>query len=133
MDEIIKKTGVFVPLNLFVITKFDDPKGPIANISDETPTYSDGVNRFLTKGQVVQMLKEGHIVHNHTVNHDRNLPQQPETIWRGEIETAEMRIKALYDLAGVPRQVKAFAYPYGRVSSPLETFVSGRIDLCGCH
>lgn len=112
VGQIQTQTGLFVPVTFFAITKFEDPKGPVEEIPEDTPSYNDRVHRYMTKGQLIRLIKAGHRVENHTVNHP-DLSRLSEGSRNAEVEIGEQRIEALWRLAGVPRNYRAFAFPYG--------------------
>lgn len=125
VNEIQQETGVFIPITFFVMTKFDDIPITLEELPDETPSYNDGVHKYMTKGQLVELVRQGHNVQNHTINHPTNLSQLPEGARNAEIITADQRIDALWQLAGQQRQQKLFAYPYGRYNNGvIDTLIS---------
>lgn len=119
MGDIQGETGLFVPVTFFVITKFEDPRGPIEEVPDDTPSYSDRVHRYMTKGQLIHLIQAGYRIENHTVNHP-DLTRLSQGARNAEVEIGEQRIEALWRLAGVPRKHRAFAYPYGRYRDQTE-------------
>lgn len=118
-DDIFKESGIFIPLTFFVLTKFDDFTGEISDVPDETPSYRDGVHQFMRKGEIIDLIKRGHRVENHTVNH-ANLPTLPTGARNAEVETGEERIRALWRIAGRERKNKLFSYPYGNYQNQVE-------------
>lgn len=118
-DDILQETGVFVPLVFFVMTKFANFTGEMDQVSDETPSYDDGINRFMNERQIIDLIKRGHRVENHTVNH-ASLPGLSSGARNAEVEVEEERITSLWRIAGVERKNKLFAYPYGRYQGQVE-------------
>ncbi|MFI5268785.1 MAG: polysaccharide deacetylase family protein, partial [Chloroflexota bacterium] len=97
------------------------PAATMADVPDGTPCYSEdgnfpGKHRYLPKAQVIDLIRQGVHAGNHTVNH-ADLPALTEGAMEGELAVAEQRIQGLWDLAGMQRPVKVFAYPYGHFSS----------------
>lgn len=123
VKEIERETGMFVPLTFFVLTKFQDLPYDISDIPDNTPSYNDGVQRYMTKKDILDLIAAGHQVHNHTVNH-ANLSALPQAVLESEIITSEERVQALWDLAGVSRDYNVFAYPYGNFNQSVLEVVS---------
>lgn len=123
VSEIQRETGVFVPLTFFVLTKFQDLPMDIADIPENTPSYNDRMQRYMTKKDILDIIEAGHQIHNHTVNH-ANLSALPRGVAESEIVTGEERIQALWDLAGKSRDYKAFAYPYGNFNQNVLEIVS---------
>jgi peptidoglycan/xylan/chitin deacetylase (PgdA/CDA1 family) len=119
--EVRQERGVFIPVTAFLITKFEHLGLPtVADIPDATPCYSEdgdfpGKHRYMTKAQAVELIRQGVHVGNHTVNH-ADLPALTQGAMEGELALAEQRIQGLWDVAGVLRPVKVFAYPYGHFS-----------------
>ena len=119
IQEVQRERGIFIPVTAFLITKFEHlPVASMAAVPDGTPCYSEdgdfpGKHRYMTKAQVVELIRGGVHAGSHTVNHP-DLPSLGEGAMEGELVLAEQRIQGLWELAGVPRPVKVFAYPYGR-------------------
>lgn len=119
IKELREERGIFVPVTAFLITKFEHlPATSMADVPDDTPCYSEdgdfpGKHRYMTKWQVIELIRQGLHAGSHTVNH-ADLPSLSEGAMEGELVLAEQRIQGLWDLAGVQRPVKVFAYPYGR-------------------
>ncbi|MEK7617315.1 MAG: polysaccharide deacetylase family protein [Patescibacteria group bacterium] len=112
VDTIERQTGYFVPLTLFTMTRFEGL--PITeDLPDEVPSFNDGRHRYMNKGQLVDMLRKGHYLQNHTADH-MSVTQLPEDRLRDQIEVSEGKIDLLWELAERERTVKAFAYPNGR-------------------
>lgn len=118
-EDIFQESGIFIPLTFFVLTKFDDFTGEINDVPDETPSYQDGVHQFMRKGEIIDLIKRGHRVENHTVNH-ANLPTLPTGARNAEVEVGEERIRALWRIAGRERRNKLFSYPYGSYQNQVE-------------
>lgn len=110
--KVEKEKGWFVPVILFVMTQFMNYPLPVEEIPDNTPLYNDWVNNFMTKRQIIELIKRGFRAENHTVNHAK-LPLLTEGARNAEVEDGERKIEALWRLARVKRKYKAFAYPYG--------------------
>jgi peptidoglycan/xylan/chitin deacetylase (PgdA/CDA1 family) len=119
IQEVHRERGIFIPVTAFLITKFEHlPLASMAAVPDDTPCYSEdgdfpGKHHYMTKAQVIELIRGGVHAGSHTVNHP-DLPSLSEGAMEGELVVAEQRIQGLWDLAGVPRPVKVFAYPYGR-------------------
>ncbi len=118
-EEVANETGFFVPVTFCAIMKLDNPTGPVTELSDNTPMYNDRVHRYLTLRQVINLIQAGHILANHTVNHAL-LPYLSENARNAEVEIAEQRIDAIYQMADVTRPVKILAYPEGRYLGQLD-------------
>ena len=107
-----RETGWFVPLTLFVMTRLEGLPN-IEEIPDDTPSFNDRVHSYMTKGQIIELIKKGHFVENHTIDH-MDITQLSENERSLQVEGGEERINALWELAGRERTCRAFAYPYGR-------------------
>ena len=122
IQEVRRERGIFIPVTAFLIAKFEHlPTAAMADVPDDTPCYSEdrkfpGKHRYMTKGQAVELIRQGLHAGNHTVNH-ADLPALGEGAMEGELAVAEQRIQGLWDLAGVERPVKVFAYPYGHFTN----------------
>lgn|GEM_PF-3102912 len=127
-EEIANETGWFVPVTFCAITKLDDPTIPIEELPDNTPMYNDGRHRYLTLGQVINLIQAGHILANHTVDH-AVLPNLPDGARNAEVEVAEQRINTIYDIAQVARPAKIIAYPLGRYTGELSYIDQLGFDL----
>lgn len=127
VDDVRRQTEWFVPVNFFVLTKFDDPRGPLEEVPDDTPSYSDGVHQYMTKGQLIELIQAGYRVENHTVNHP-DLTRLDVNNRNADVEGGEARIKTLWKLAGRERKYRAFAYPYGRYQGQ-EDYIGGLYDV----
>lgn len=112
LETIAKETGIIVPMTLFSIMKFENLDGPLDQMSDIIPSFSDGTHKYMTKAQLIEMIRRGNNVENHTVNHLK-LNQLTEEARNFEVEYAEKRINELWDIAGVERSTRIFAYPFG--------------------
>lgn len=119
VDDLFKESGIFIPLTFFVLTKFDDFTEELSDVPDETPSYQDDVHQFMRKGEIIDLIKRGHRVENHTVNH-ANLPTLPTGARNAEVEVGEERIRALWRIAGRERRNKLFSYPYGSYQNQVE-------------
>lgn len=120
MDNIERQTGWFVPVILFTMTRFEGL--PITeDLPDEIPSFNDGRHRYMNKGQLIDMLRRGHYLQNHTADH-MSITQLSGDRLRDQIEVSEGKIDALWELAERERTVKAFAYPNGRYQGR-ETFI----------
>lgn len=127
-EEIKKETGLFVPVIICAITKLNDPAGPVNELPLDTPLYNDHFHNYLNLSQSIDLIQAGHIFGNHTVNHGR-LPTLEEGARNGEIETAEERIEAIYQMAKVDRPLKIFAYPEGAYTNQLAYIAQLNFDL----
>lgn len=115
LEEVENETGWFVPSLFFVMTKFEDLPLPIEAIPEETPCYNDGIHQYLTKGQLIELIKRGHWVDNHTVNHPNLLnPNLSELARNADIIEGQRRIQTLWKIAGRKKTYEAFAYPFGQ-------------------
>lgn len=123
VDNVAGETGIFIPLNLFVMTKFEDLPLSVEEIPDQTPSFNDGAHRYMTKVQLVEMIKMGHHVGNHTVNHSY-LTRLSLGARNAEVEVGEERVQKLWDLAGTIRTVKSFAYPFGVFNSAVISYLA---------
>lgn len=112
VERVERETGWFVPLTLFVMTRFEGLAN-IEEIADDTPSFNDRVHSYMTKGQIVELIKKGHFVENHTIDHI-NITQLSESERSLQVERGEERINTLWELSGRERTCRAFAYPYGR-------------------
>lgn len=119
IDEVRKQTGWFVPMNFFVMTKFNDPPLPLAEIPRNTSSYNDDVHQYMSLGEMIEFIQRGHRVENHTVNHG-NLSALSWGARNAEVEGGEERIEEIWQLAGVERDFKTMAYPYGVYQGQLE-------------
>lgn len=112
VDNIERQTGYFVPLTLFTMTRFEGL--PITeDLPDETPSFNDDRHRYMNKGQLLDMLRRGHYLQNHTADH-MSVTQLSGDRLSDQIEVSEGKIDALWELAERERTVRAFAYPNGR-------------------
>jgi peptidoglycan/xylan/chitin deacetylase (PgdA/CDA1 family) len=122
IQDVQQARGVFIPVTAFLITKFDHlPIAIMADVPDNTPCYREDGNlptnhRFMTKAQAIDLIRKGVHAGNHTVDH-ADLPTLSQGDLEGQIASAEQRIQGLWDLAGVSRPVKVFAYPYGHFNA----------------
>lgn len=97
VDNIERQTGYFVPLTLFTMTRFEG--FPISeDLPDEIPSFNDGRHRYMNKGQLVDMLRRGHYLQNHTADH-MSVTQLSGERLRDQIEVSEGKIDALWELA----------------------------------
>lgn len=128
IPEIQLETGYFVPVTICAITKLDDPDVPVEQLSFDTPMYNDSVHRYLTLGQIIDLIQAGHIIGNHTVNH-AVLPNLEEGNRNVEVEGAEQRIDTIYRMAQVKRPARIFAYPLGRYMGELSYIEQLGFDL----
>jgi len=128
-QEIERETGWFIPVTFFIMTKFNDPRVPMSDVSENTPTYNDGEHDYLTLGQVMTILQERHILANHTVDHAILLSTLPEGVRNSEVETGEDRLDVIYDRAGVKRSMKMLAYPVGSYAGQLGFVEQAGFDL----
>ena len=119
LEEVEKETGWFIPVTLFAMTKFENLPLPIEEIPEETPSYNDRAHRYLTKRQLIEMIKKGHRVENHTVNH-ADLRRLSDGARNAEMIEGKNRIRALWKLAGREKKYSAFAYPYGIFEGQVE-------------
>lgn len=124
IDEVERETGWFIPAVFFIITKFNNPTAPIEETDTKSPCYNDKVHSYMTLSEVVESLKRGHNIQNHTVDHpDLTILEADKR--NAQIGTAERRIEKIYKMAGVKRGVKLFAYPYGsykNITGVIEAF-----------
>jgi len=127
-EEVANETGFFVPVTFCAIMKLNNPTAPITELPDDTPMYNDGVHRYLTLRHVINLIKAGHLLANHTVNH-AILPNLSEGARNAEVEIAEQRINTIYQMAGVLRPVKIIAYPQGRYQGQLGYIGQQGFDL----
>lgn len=112
VDSIERQTGLFVPLTLFTMTRFDGL--PLTeDLPDSTPSFRDNIHRYMNKGQLMEMIQLGHYVENHTIDH-MDITRISGDRLRDQVELGEQQIDTLWDLAGRDRVSRAFAYPYGR-------------------
>lgn len=111
-QTVLGSEGVFVPATFFAITKFDDPRGPIEEISGNTPSYRDGKNSYMSRDQLVELIRLDHWVDNHTVNHP-DLSILGIGARSSELEIGRQRINSLWNLAEKEKPWQLFAYPYG--------------------
>lgn len=123
VNDIAGEAGIFIPLNLFVMTKFEDLPMSVEEIPDNTPSFNDGTHRYMSKEQLLEMIKMGHQVSNHTVNHGY-LTRLSLGARNAEVEIGEERIQALWNLAGVSRTSKAFAYPFGVFNQAVVSYLA---------
>lgn len=130
IQEVQRERGIFIPVTAFLITKFEHlPVASMADVPDDTPCYSEagdfpGKHRYLTKAHVIELIRGGVHAGSHTVNH-ADLPSLGEGAMEGELVVAEQRIQGLWDLAGVRRPVKVFAYPYGHFNDRIISVLQG--------
>lgn len=119
MDRVERETGWFVPMTLFALVRFNNLPMNIEDMPDETPCFNDDSHSYMTKGQLIQMIEDGHYVENHTVSHISLARLSPEAKDR-DILLAEERIQELWDLTGRKRLYRVFAYPNGAYSGQAE-------------
>lgn len=100
------------------------------DVSDDTSCFYDGVNRYMTKAQIIQLIKEGHTIGNHGVNH-WFLPGKSELRRNLDIDEGDTRIQQLYDIAGVKRVSKLIAYPFGGINPDILARVRDQGYDCG--
>lgn len=127
-EEVADETGFFVPVTLCAIMKLNNPAVPVTELPDSTPMYNDDVHQYLTLRHVINLIKAGHILANHTVNH-AILPNLSVGARNAEVEIAEERIEAIYQMAGVARPVKIIAYPLGRYQGQMDYIRQQGFDL----
>lgn len=112
LQSINQETGIFVPAVFFVMTKFDNLQTEFNEIGENVPSYRDGSHRYMTKGQLLELIAEGFWVDNHTIDH-ANLPSLSIGARNAQVEDGQARINALWKLAGRDKPYKLFAYPNG--------------------
>jgi peptidoglycan/xylan/chitin deacetylase (PgdA/CDA1 family) len=115
VEQVRRSAGWFVPLTYFVMTGGADGVERMADLPGDAPLYADGVHRYLTRDQAVDLVRRGHHVASHTLHHAR-LPALSVGARNAEVEVGEQRVEALWQLAGRERPVRAFAYPFGQSS-----------------
>jgi peptidoglycan/xylan/chitin deacetylase (PgdA/CDA1 family) len=111
VDTVAQRTGVFTPLTCFIMPRFMG-KPVDENLDGDTPSFNDGVHSYMTLEQILTMISEGHSIQNHTADHI------PVTAISGDrlsqqLEVAEEKIDAIWNLAEVERKYRAIAYPNG--------------------
>lgn len=116
IKEIKQEHGVFVPVTAFMLTMFDHLPLAVDKLPADTPCYTElgpaASHKYFTKAQAIELIRNGVHAGSHTVDH-ADLPSLRWDGMAGQLTTAEERIQALWDAAGVKRPVKVFAYPYG--------------------
>ena len=129
VDRVQTLTDIFVPVTFFVMTRFNGQ--PITeDMPESIPSFNDGNpnHLYMDKGQLIDLIKKGHNVENHTSNHVNIGRLNSEQLSR-EVELAEQKLDDLWSLAGVERRVRGFAYPYGGYSGKAEYIESVGIDI----
>lgn len=118
VDIIRTETGFEVPLEFFVITRFEGIKAPLESILSETPSYKNTQDVVhMNKGHLISLAGTGKFrLRNHTHDHGI-LPRLSILDRNAQVEDGEAQVQRLYALAGIsvasrPKQ-PAFAYPYG--------------------
>lgn len=119
IDAIQRQMGIIIPVTFFSIVGFSNVNGidhgpnTIDKIPDETTAFYDGhFNKYMNKAQLIQVLKWGHSIQNHTINHPYLTRASNEDLIN-EIKWGESRVNELWKAAGRKRGVKTIAYPYG--------------------
>ena len=126
IDYIQDQSGWFIPVTFFALTKLKDFHGPFETMPGNTPCYNDGVHKYMTKNQLINLIQRGHRVENHTINHTNLLAITlvGEIGKRNdEVERGEERINKLWELAGAQRKYKTLAYPYGAYNDDLVGYI----------
>jgi len=128
ISEIQQERGLFIPVTAFMLTMFDHLPLAMNQVPPATPCYTEQGGRashhFFTKAQAVELIANGIHAGSHTVDH-ADLPRLSPDALQGQLITAEQRIQALWDEAGVKRPVKVFAYPYGDFNPSVVSAVQG--------
>lgn len=129
IDIIQRETGWFVPLTLFAMMRFEGLPYPLSELPDDIPSFWDGDPRhhYMNKGQLIEMLRLGHYVENHTVDH-KNLTSLTLEQRRDQVELAEGRVDELWQLANRQRLYRSFAYPYGNYQGQEEYVADAGFD-----
>src|SRR3989344_1049849 len=134
VDYVQRERGIFIPVTFFVLTMFnkliDEKNMSMEDIPDDTPCFNDGVNNYMAKVQIIQLIKDGHTIGNHGVNH-WFWPSKTELNRNIDIDQGDERIQQLYDIAGVKRNCKLIAYPFGGVTTGILNRVSEQGYDCG--
>ena len=125
-DIVRAETSYELPLEFFVITRFEGIKKPLEEIPDNTPSYKNTRNvSHMTKGDLVSLAKRFNI-RNHTHDHGI-LPRLSIADRNAQVEDGEAQVQKIYDLAGITKasrpQQPGFCYPYGEYA--------GQIDYIG--
>ena len=129
VDRAQTLTDKFVPVTFFVMTRFNGQ--PITeDMPDSVASFNDGDPKhiYMNKGQLVDLIQQGHYVENHTSNHVNIVSLSSDQLSR-EVELAEEKLDDLWSLAGIERGVRGFAYPYGGYSGKAEYIESVGIDI----
>lgn len=122
-DDVRKRYGLDLQVNLATITKLEDPKEPVQRLPGSTLLYPNTYNRFYgTLDDVVTALKEGHRVDSHTPNHG-SLGEMVPDKYRSEISTGISRVLDLHSLAGLKQEGISVVYPAGSHSLGVRTFM----------
>jgi len=120
--EVENETGKPVPVTVFALTQDERSMTPTELLDPKTVSFNDGVHKNLTIDEEVQMIKDGFSLQVHTDNHP-NLAAMDPKVADGEIKTSDQKIDGLYKRAGVPRKVRAIAYPYGSTDAAVMAMV----------
>lgn len=125
--EIEQGLGITIPLLFAVITKFaprDD------NTNPDIPSFDDKVHEYLTRGDILDILKSPQYdLANHTLNHAR-LSDLPDDEVRGELSISQRRINSLYAEAGRSDCPNVLVYPEGAYNqSVINTLKQYKIPL----
>ena len=123
VDYVREQMGIFIPVTFFALTMFNKliEEGGISmeEVPDDTPCFNDnGANQYMSKGKLVALIQDGHTIGNHTKNH-WDLTTKDETGRNFDIDDADTRIQSLYDEAGVERNSRVIAYPFGRFTQTI--------------
>ncbi|MDO8452775.1 MAG: polysaccharide deacetylase family protein [bacterium] len=129
-DRIEKETRFPLPIEFFVLTKFEDLEIPVEEMPDGTLSYFDGnPKKHATLGALRGIAREGiHHIRNHTINHG-SLPGMSIDKRNAEVEDGEKKILAIYrSVKRVPPKRKVFAYPNGACKGQ-EEYILSKYDM----
>lgn len=117
-EDVFQETGFFIQVVFFVMTKFNDISLPMKDIPGNTPSYNDGVNKYMPKDQLIEVIEEGHRVEAHTPNHG-HLTRLREDARRAEVLDGKLHVQELWKLTGKEKKTSTFAYPYGEYNNQI--------------
>lgn len=129
VEKVQALTDLFVPVTFFIMTRFNGQ--PITeDMPDDAASFNDGNPNhvYMNKGQLIDLIQQGHYVENHTSNHVNIVSLSADQLSR-EVELSEEKLDDLWSLSGVERGVRGFAYPYGSYSGKAEYIESVGIDI----
>lgn len=126
--ERFREQGIFVPVALFAMTRFEGLELETVDIPDKTVSFRNNVYSYMNKGQLLEFLSLGYSMQNITNDHV-NITAMSGRALDQQVGNAEKTINDLWAIAGRERSVRAFAYPFGASRGRVDYIADQGFDL----